>query len=260
MRNPGRFGAAALPQRDKVVTLLDKIRNVRHGIPPEVSAALGTYLNGINQRAKLVSAGRRQETIGEFMRRGVLQLKNAVLRHFAVPGLVLLIGLGSALAQSGDLKAQDQQGKPAAANPAPSAEATKDNQRKTDEFVEAQQAINGPAGNPECVWLGRRVVVLMWRDDLDTAFRHLDLYDRFGCPGGHVQATFRCLVRFFSMIDPKVPDSLSGRVHACWINPAAQPQAAAAAQPAAPATPGTPAAPAAPAAPPAAAPATAPAK
>jgi hypothetical protein len=118
--------------------------------------------------------------------------------------------------------------------------------------VEASQAINGPAGNPECVWLGRRVVVLMWRDDLDTAFRHLDLYDRFGCPGGHVQATFRCLVRFFNVIDPKVPDSLSGRVHACWINPAAQPQAAAAATPA-PATSGAsapaPAAAAAPAAP-----------
>ncbi len=98
----------------------------------------------------------------------------------------------------------------------------------------------------------------MWRDDLDTAFRHLDLYDRFGCPGGHVQATFRCLVRFFSAIDPKVPDSLSGRVHACWINPAAQPQAAAAATPA-PATSGTaPAAAAATA--PAAAPAPPPAK
>ena len=48
----------------------------------------------------------------------------------------------------------------AAANAA--ADATKDNQRKTDEFVEASQAINGPAGNPECVWLGRRVVRLMW--------------------------------------------------------------------------------------------------
>jgi hypothetical protein len=96
----------------------------------------------------------------------------------------------------------------------------------------------------------------MWRDDLDTAFRHLDLYDRFGCPGGHVQATFRCLVRFFNQIDPKVPDSLSGRVHACWINPAAQPQAAAATQPApttgataSPAPAATPAAPAPAAAP-----------
>src|SRR6266481_8261871 len=169
------------------------------------------------------------------MRRRVLQVKNAVLHHLAVPGLILLIGIGSALAQSGDLRAQDQTKGPAA-NSAPSADAAKETQRKTDEFVEASQAINGPAGNPECVWLGRRVVVLMWRDDLDTAFRHLDLYDRFGCPGGHVQATFRCLVRFFNQIDPKVPHSLSGRVHSCWINPAAQPQAAAAAQPTAPTT------------------------
>jgi hypothetical protein len=162
----------------------------------------------------------------------MFQLKDAVLRHLAVPGLALLIGIGSAIAQSGDLRAQDQSGKPAAANPAAPTDAAKDNQRKTDEFVEASQAINGPAGNPECVWLGRRVVVLMWRDDLDTAFRHLDLYDRFGCPGGHVQATFRCLVRFGAIdpkaADPKAPDSLNGRVHACWINPAAQPQAAAA--------------------------------
>ncbi|MDO4950644.1 MAG: lipid-binding protein, partial [Bacteroidales bacterium] len=49
---------------------------------------------------------------------------------------------------------------------------------------------------------------LMWLDDLDTAFRHLDLYDRFGCPGGHVQATFRCLTRFGGEIDPKVADTL----------------------------------------------------
>jgi hypothetical protein len=73
------------------------------------------------------------------------------------------------------------------------------------------------------------MVRLMWLDDLDTAFRHLDLYDRFGCPGGHIQATFRCLTRFGASIDSKVPESLSGRIHACWINPAAQPQAAAAA-------------------------------
>jgi hypothetical protein len=194
------------------------------------------------------------------MSRGVLQVQHAVLRHLAVPGLAFLIGIGSALAQSGDLRAQDQSGKPAA-NSAPSADATKDNQRKTDEFVEAAQAINGPAGNPECVWLGRRVVRLMWLDDLDTAFRHLDLYDRFGCPGGHVQATFRCLTRFGGQIDPKVSETLNSRIHACWINPAAQPQAAAAATPPAPSTAGTAApTPAAAAAPPPAAPAPAPAK
>ena len=190
------------------------------------------------------------------MRRVLFGFQKAILRGLAVPGFALLFGIGGAIAQSGDLRAQDQQNKPAAANPAnAAADAAKDSKRKTDEFVEAAHAINGPAGNPECVWLGRRVVVLMWRDDLDTAFRHLDLYDRFGCPGGHVQATFRCLVRF-GPIDPKAPDALSSRVHTCWINPNAQPSqpAAAAASPpasgtAAPAPAATPPAQAAPAAP-----------
>ena len=186
------------------------------------------------------------------MRRRVLQFQSAILRHLAVPGLALLIGIGGALAQSGDSRAQDP-GKPAAATPA---DVARDNQRKTDQFLEASQAINGPGGNPECVWLGRRVVRLMWLDDLDTAFRHLDLYDRFGCPGGHVQATFRCLTRFGGEIDPKVADTLSGRIHACWINPGAQPQTAAASQP--PATAGS-AAPTPAAAQPAAAPTPAPA-
>src|ERR1700757_4617732 len=93
--------------------------------------------------------------------------------------------------------------------------------QKVDEFAEAQKEISGPAGNPECVWLGRRVVNLLWRDDLDTAFRHLDLYDRFGCPSAHIQASFRCLILHGNNIDPKAADSLNGRIHACWINPAA---------------------------------------
>jgi pyruvate/2-oxoglutarate dehydrogenase complex dihydrolipoamide acyltransferase (E2) component len=176
------------------------------------------------------------------MRRSGPDLKVAVLRHLAVAGFALLIGSGAVFAQSGT-PAPDQSGKPPAAN---AAEPNKENQRKTDEFVEASQAINGPGGNPECVWLGRRVVRLMWNDDLDTAFRHLDLYDRFGCPGGHVQAAFRCLTRFGAQIDPKLADTLSSRIHACWINPAAQPQAAVAASPAQPATAGN-AAPAPPA-------------
>lgn len=193
-------------------------------------------------------AGGGSAMIGVIMRRLVCGVWNSVLRCIAVPGAALLIGIGAAIAQSGDLRAQDQQQKAAPANPqAPADAAARDSQRKVSEFVEAQQAINGPAGNPECVWLGRRVVSLMWRDDLDTAFRHLDLYERFGCPGGHVQAAFRCLVRF-GAIDPKAPESLSGRVHACWINTNAQPPAPAAAVPAGP----TPPPAAAPVAPPAA--------
>ena len=138
----------------------------------------------------------------------------------------------AARAQSGgDNKSND---KPATAQPADPA---KDAQRQVDEFAEASRLVTGAAGNPECVWLGRRVVGLMWRDDMDTAFRHLDLYDRFGCPGPHIQAAFRCVVRQGSSIDPKSPQSLNARVHSCWVSPTAAAQTAAA--PAAPAAPAT---------------------
>ena len=109
----------------------------------------------------------------------------------------------------------------------PQAGETKEPQKKIDEFAEAERLLEGPAANPECLWLGRRVVSLLWRDDLDTAFRHLDLYDRFGCPAGHIQATFRCLVRQGN-IDPKATDTLNSRVHGCWVNPNADAQGTAA--------------------------------
>jgi hypothetical protein len=91
-----------------------------------------------------------------------------------------------------------------------------------DEYAEAEKLLGGPAANPECMWLGKRVVSLLWRDDLDTAFRHLDLYDRFGCPAGHIQTAFRCVVRQGDL-DPKAPDVLRGRIHDCWINPNTDP-------------------------------------
>ena len=113
--------------------------------------------------------------------------------------------------------AQSSEGKPA--EQAPAGQEPAKEPQKIDEFAEAQKALGGPAGNPECVWLGRRVVSLLWRDDLDTAFRHLDLYDRFGCPSGHIQASFRCLLLHSNSIDPKAADSLNGKVQACWLNP-----------------------------------------
>jgi hypothetical protein len=132
----------------------------------------------------------------------------------ALAGIALLVASSlPALAQATDQKPPDPKAAPA--------DAAKD-QKKIDEFAEAVRVLGGPAANPECVWLGRRVVNLMWRDDLDTAFRHLDLYDRFGCPGGHIQASFRCLVRQ-GQIDPKALESLGARVHACWINPTMEP-------------------------------------
>jgi hypothetical protein len=155
------------------------------------------------------------------MRRRVLDFENAIVRRLAVSGLMALIGIGSALAQSNN-RAPQQSGKAAAVN---------NGQREVEQFTEAARAINGPAGNPECVWLGRRAVQLIWNDDLDTALRHLNLYDRFGCPGQHIQAAFRCLTRFAAEINDKVPNSLGDHVNTCWINPNAKPQAAAAASP-----------------------------
>lgn len=129
----------------------------------------------------------------------------------ALVAAAFLLSPAASIAQSNDTKPQEK--------PAQPSDPAKDAQRRIDEFAEAAAKVNGPAGNPECVWLGRRVVGLLWRDDLDTAFRHLDLYDRFGCPGQHIQATFRCVVRK-GAIDPKAPESLSARVHGCWLDPA----------------------------------------
>ena len=117
----------------------------------------------------------------------------------------LLAALLILLAPSGPLSvcasAQGADAKSGDKNSAVPQEPGKDVQ-KVDEYAEAQRALGGPAGNPECVWLGRRVVSLLWRDDLDTAFRHFDLYDRFGCPPGHVQLAFPGLSRFREMFPP----------------------------------------------------------
>jgi len=121
---------------------------------------------------------------------------------------------------SGDAKAGEQK---------PPADKREGVPKRIDEIAEIGRLLSGPAANPECVWLGRRVISRLWVDDLDTAFRHLDLYDRFGCPGGHIQATFRCLVRQGDT-DPKAPEALNSRIHACWINPNTQPAPAATAQ------------------------------
>ena len=135
------------------------------------------------------------------------------LRERTRPGLLRLLLLLSvwlsvenspAFAQNSDARPADH-------------EFTKEMQT-AEQLAEAQRLLKGLAGHPECVWLGRRVVNLLWRDDMDTAFRHLDLYDRFGCPSDHIRMSFRCLV-LNGNIDTKDAETLNGRVHACWVNP-----------------------------------------
>jgi hypothetical protein len=118
---------------------------------------------------------------------------------------------------AGEQKPPEQAQKPAATPPADAAKEEKE-KKKVDEFAEAARVLPGAAGQPECVWTGRRVVSLLWRDDLDTALRQLELYDRFGCPGDHLQQAFRCVVRQ-GEIDKKSTDSIGVRVAACWLTP-----------------------------------------
>ena len=138
----------------------------------------------------------------------------------AFGAVMLFVAADASIAQSADQKPGDK--------PAQQAGDSKDAPKKIDEFAEAEKLLGGPAANPECLWLGRRVVNLLWRDDLDTAFRHLDLYDRFGCPAGHIQSAFRCVIRQGSP-DPKAGDGIPERVRACWVNPSTEMQGTAAA-------------------------------
>ena len=90
--------------------------------------------------------------------------------------------------------------------------------RAIEEFAEAADRLAPAAGVAECVWTGRRITTLLWRDDIDTARRYMDLYDRFGCSGEHLKLSFRCLVKQ-GPLDPKAADRLAERVHACWVSP-----------------------------------------
>jgi hypothetical protein len=134
---------------------------------------------------------------------------------------ILAIPLCAAALAATPIRAQNADQKPAEQG---KGDAGKDGGR-VDEIAEAGRVMTGPAARAECVWLGEREVGLMWRDDLDTAFRHLDLYDRFGCPGEHIQISFRCVVRQgnIDQKDQKATDAFNTRVHSCWINPALAP-------------------------------------
>ena len=87
-----------------------------------------------------------------------------------------------------------------------------------EEYREAAAKLSSSAGAPECVWTGRRIASLLWRDDIDTARRYIDLYDRFNCSSEHLKLVFRCVIEQ-GPIDPKAADRLASRVHACWIAP-----------------------------------------
>jgi hypothetical protein len=196
--------------------MLDKDHHLRHGNATWFSgAAMMTYSGGALASRQF----RRGRVIWPSM-------SSSCSRFFAafLGAAMVIAAVSAAQAQApAEQKPQEQGQKPPGTPPT---DAGKEEKKKVDEFAEAARMLTGPAGNPECVWLGRRVVSLLWRDDLDTALRQLELYDRFGCPGDHLQQTFRCVVRQ-GEIDKKSPESIGVRVQACWINPTLPPVIAA---------------------------------
>ena len=167
----------------------------RHSVSPH----WGPIWSASTSQSRRESGG--SGNIGEFMRRRVLQSRVQVLRHLAVSASSCCSASGGAFAQSGDNHASDQQAKPP----------PQSGRRRQGQPAQDRRIRRGRAGHQRP---GRQPGMRLARpprgqpdvgDDLDTAFRHLDLYDRFGCPGGHVQAAFRCLTRFGGQIDDKVP-------------------------------------------------------
>ncbi len=130
---------------------------------------------------------------------------------------------------SGDAKPPEQQ------------KASEPPMTEKDHLAEVQRVVSGAAGYPECAHLGELAITLMAKNDLDTAFRHMDLYDRFGCPGAHIQQSFRCVLLKGIPTSKDSAATLEGLVRTCWASPKTTPPAApaAASAPPAPATAGT---------------------
>ncbi|MFG1451409.1 hypothetical protein V5F44_04025 [Xanthobacter sp. V2C-8] len=134
--------------------------------------------------------------------------------------LALACSIGAGLAPAAAQSSAPPEQKPAAQEPqlTPEQKAAIEAQRRSvEEFNEAAK-LPGTAGLPECVWTGRRIAALLWNDDIDTARRQLEIYERFGCPTEHLKLSFRCLVRQ-GKLDPKARERVDARAHQCWVNP-----------------------------------------
>lgn len=127
-----------------------------------------------------------------------------------------------ALAQTGEPKppapAEEEQKAEGDKKAEAQAKAEQEAAKLKAEYDDAAAKLPRSAGSAECVWTGRRVASLLWRDDIDTARRYLELYDRFGCSQDHLKLVFRCVIQQ-GPLDPKAMDRLASRVHACWIAP-----------------------------------------
>lgn len=134
-----------------------------------------------------------------------------------------LLSVTPAFAQSRDVQggillaqaAQAPGQAPAASQPAP---AGGSQGRTADQpQIAGREEANKPERQAECMWIGQRVVSLLWRDDVNTAREQMNFYERFKCPSEHVGIAFRCVIRQ-SERQPQQTD-LNARIYGCWMAP-----------------------------------------
>ena len=81
----------------------------------------------------------------------------------------------------------------------------------------APASLEPDAVKSECAWVGKRVVSLLVRDDVDTATDFTRFYAMFHCPEAHIGSTLACVVS-----DPgaaREGAALTEHVDLCWANP-----------------------------------------
>ena len=105
-------------------------------------------------------------------------------------------------------------------------------------LADVARRVKGSAALPECAHLGENAISLLMRNDVDAANRHIYFYDRFGCSGAHLQASFHCAL-LIGMPARDAKESLEDIIRTCWLDPSAKSATSSAAAPAAAAAPAT---------------------
>jgi hypothetical protein len=101
--------------------------------------------------------------------------------------------------------------------PAAKSEDGKESENERRAGASAMLALEPGATRSECAWVGKRVVSLLVRDDVDTATDFTRFYAMFHCPETHIGATLACVVS-----DPgaaREGAALTEHVDLCWANP-----------------------------------------
>ena len=77
-----------------------------------------------------------------------------------------------------------------------------------------------PAQRAECAWLGKRVILVLLRDDLIATKGFMEIYTNFGCPIQHIGRAFGCATPAANQAQAS---DVKVWVDDCWDNPDIKP-------------------------------------